>query len=817
MTAPPETATPVEVPTPVEAPEPAATEAPVRATPLVGQSVPRVEDPRLLTGRATYVDDVHLPRMLEVAFHRSPVAHAAIASIDREAALASPGVHAVVTGADLAGVVTPIAADSFAPAWQKSVWPALAVDRVRYVGEAVVAVVADDRYRAEDAVEELRVGYDGLPILASVADALADDAAPLHPGWDANWFAHRQVRLGDVDAAFADAHGVVERDLVVHRQTGMPMETRVCIADFNPARGSLTVWTATQSPHIVRTALADHLNLPEHRVRVISPDVGGGFGIKAMFYPEELAVAALSMRLGRPVKWVEDRREHLVSAIHAREHAYRLAAAFDADGRIRGLRASIHVDTGAYSVYPYTSGMEVGMAVGVLPGMYRIDAYECEAFAVATNKTPLGPYRGVARPSACFAMERLVDAVAAELDLDPVEVRRRNLVPVEAMPYTSVTGLQYDSGDFEATLDAGLETFDYAGVRERQAAAREQGRYLGIGVASYVEQTAHGTTEFVKRGLPIIFGFDTSRVRMEPSGHVSVHVTTHSHGQGHETSMAQMVADVLAVPIEDVRVHFGDTADASYGSGTLGSRSIVMAGGASHLAAEKIRTKLLAIAAHELGVDAESLELGGGVVAVAGDPTRSVPVRDIARWAYQRPERLPDGMPPTLEETHSYGADPGSGTFSHAFHLALVEVDPTLGRVEILDYVVAEDCGRIVNPMIVDGQVVGGVAQGIGGALLEEIVYDETAQPLTTALMDYRLPTALDVPRVRIRHLESLSPFTVGGIKGMGEGGAIAPGPVIAGAVQDALAPFDPAFAHEIPLTPERVLGLIGRAPRVTP
>lgn len=783
---------------------------------LVGARIRRVEDPRLLTGQATYVDDVRLPGTLEVAFLRSSLAHADIENIDTAAARAHAGVHDVVTAADLSGSVTPIVCDVEVGAWQSSAYPVLADGRVRFVGEPMVAVVADSRYIAEDAVEEIVVSYRDLEVLATVEQSLAADAAPMHPGWKQNWFAHKQIRVGDVDGAFANAFGVAERSVSVARHTGMPVETRACIGHYQSATGELVVWSTTQMPHIMRTGIADHLGIPEHRVRVIAPDVGGGFGVKAELYPEELLVAALSMRLGRPVKWVEDRREHLVGTIHAREHHYDLAAAYDEDGRIRGLRATIKIDGGAYSVYPYTAAMEPGMAMGVLPGMYAIDAYECDAFAVATNKTPLGPYRGVARPSACFAMERIMDAVAQELRIDPVEIRRRNLIPADEMPFTTVTGLEYDSGDFAATFDKACELLDYEQARRHQAAERRNGRYLGIGVGCYVEQTAHGTTEFVKRGLPINFGFDSSRVRMDPSGHVVVHVTSHSHGQGHETSMAQIVADVLDIGIDDVRIKFGDTQDVSYGAGTLGSRSITVAGGASHIAATQLREKLMTIAAHVLEANPDDLELVDKRIRVVGSPSSSIGLQDLARWAHQRPERLPEGVEPTLEVTATYGGGPGTGAFSNAVHLALVEVDPTIGKVTILRYVVAEDCGRIVNPMIVDGQIVGGVAQGIGGALLEEIVYDDQGQPLTTTLMDYLMPTAQDVPRIEIGHLETLSPLTIGGIKGMGEGGAIAPGAAVAAAVEDALRPLDGGYANRIPLSPERVLALIGEANNFT-
>jgi carbon-monoxide dehydrogenase large subunit len=776
---------------------------------LVGARIKRVEDARYLTGRARYVDDVTLSGTLEVAFLRSPVAHADLARLDTAHAAAHPGVRMVATGADLAGRVQPIVCDWQGPDWQGTRYPALAADRVRFVGEAVAAVVADSRYVAEDALELIDAEYREREVLATVDAAMADGAPLMHDGWEHNCFTRRHFVGGDPESAFAEADGVVEREVVTNRQTGMPIETRATLADFNAADGTLTIWTTTQIPHIMRTGIADCLGIAEHLVRVVSPDVGGGFGIKAHLYPEDLVVAHLAMRLGRPVKWLEDRREHVLAAIHAREHRHRIAAAHTADGVILAIRAEMYVDSGAYSIYPYTAAMEPGMAMGVLPGPYAIRNYECRAYAVATNKSPLGPYRGVARPAACFSMERIVDAVAEATGIDPLEVRRRNMLARDRFPYTTVTDLVYDSGDFVATIDAACEAVGYAELREEQERLRAEGRCVGIGIACYVEQTAHATAEFVKRGSPIIFGYDSSRVRMDPAGRLVVQVTSHSHGQGHETTMAQIVADVFGVAIEDVVVKYGDTSLIPYGTGTLGSRSIVMAGGAAQLAAERVRDKLKDFAAHLMEASPHDLELVDGRVGVKGSSAKAIEIRDLARWAHHRPEKLPEGMEPTLEATAVYDAAPGTGAFSNAAHVAVVEVEPANGRVKLLRYVVAEDCGTVVNPTIVEGQVAGGVVQGIGGALLEEIVYDDQAQPLTTSFMDYLLPTASDVPPVEVVHLETPSPITVGGIKGMGEGGAIAPGPAVAGAVEDALRPLGAGFVGELPITPQRVWSLI--------
>ncbi|WP_028923927.1 xanthine dehydrogenase family protein molybdopterin-binding subunit [Pseudonocardia acaciae] len=779
---------------------------------LFGASVKRTEDPRFLLGRARYVDDIVLPRMLHAAFVRSPLAHAEVRAVDTAAALARADVHAVLTGADLHGTARGIVCDSTMDTWQSTEFPALATDRVRFAGQTVAAVAASDRYVAEDACELVEVDYAELPVVASIPAAIADGAPRLHQSWTDNLFIKRHFEGGDVAGAFEAAHGVVTLELVNNRHSGIPLETRGCIAHYDQAEDTLVLYTATQIPHLVRTGLADALGLPENQVRVIAPDVGGGFGIKGHLFPEEIAVCLLAVRTRRPVKWIEDRVEHMIGSIHAREHHHEVRAAYTADGVVTALRARVYVDCGAYSVYPWTSTMDTGMALGILPGPYRIQNYECDAFSVATNKTPLGPYRGVARPAAAFSIERVMDAVAVEVGIDQAEVRRRNLVRPEEFPYRSVTGLLYDSGSFRESLEKLLVDSGYERLRAERRAAREQGRYLGIGISCYTEQSAHATSEFVKRGVPIIFGYDTATVRMDPSGRVTVQLSTHSHGQGHETTMAQMVADQLGLPLADIKVRFGDTAQTPYGHGTFASRSAVLAGGASEKAARQVADKLLEFAAEVLEAAPSDLELVDGAAVVKGAPWRSVGVRDLARWAYHRPEKLPRGMEPVLEAVSSYDAEPGGGTFANAAHLCVVEVDPDTGGVTLLGYHVVEDCGRMINPLIVTGQVHGGVAQGLGGALLEEFVYDEQGQPLATTFMDYLLPGATDIPHIGVTHLQTPSPFTIQGIKGMGEGGSIGPGPALAAAVDDALRPLGRCFGTELPLTPARVRALVAQA-----
>ncbi|MGI9556387.1 MAG: xanthine dehydrogenase family protein molybdopterin-binding subunit, partial [Solirubrobacterales bacterium] len=772
---------------------------------LMGARVKRVEDPRFLTGQGRFVDDFAPAGQRHIAFVRSTEAHADITAIDTSAAEQAEGVHEVIVGADLAGLTLPITCNSMYPSWQKTEFHALSPGRVRFAGEAVAAVIAEDRYLAEDAAELVEVSYEPLEPVPSIAAATREGAPRLHAGWEDNFYVKRHVSIGEPDDAFASAHGTLEVDLHTKRHSGIPIENRGVVAEYDRADEVLTLWTSTQIPHLVRTGLADFLQIPENRIRVIGPEVGGGFGIKAHLFPEEIAVAWIAMRSDRPVKWIEDRREHLLASIHAREHEHHLEVAYEDDGTVTAVRAKLFIDCGAYSVYPWTSTMDTGMALGILPGPYRIRHYECEAYSVTTNKCPLGPYRGVSRPQACFSIERAMDEVARALDMDPLDVRRKNTIQSDEFPYESITGLNYDSGSMAESLEKVLELSDYEGLREQQSEARAEGRYLGIGFSHYTEQMAHATQEFIKRGVPIVFGFDSATVRMDPSGKVLVNVSTHNHGQGHETTYAQVVADELAVPLEDVRVVFGDTSSAPYGHGTFASRSAVLAGGAAIKAAREVREMLVDFAAKELEASAADLEVGEGQISIKGSPQSSVAIADLARWAYWRPEKLPDGMQSAIEAVAAYDADPGTGTFTNAALIALVEVDPNTGGVKALGVWIVEDCGQMINPLVVDGQVHGGVAQGLGGALLEEMVYDEAGNMKTTTLLDYRLPGSTDIPHIEVDHISTPSPFTIEGIKGMGEGGAIGPGPAIAAAVQDALRPLGDVFVNELPLTPERV------------
>lgn len=788
-------------------------ESPARER-LFGTSVRRLEDRRFVTGAARYVGNIQLPGMLHVAFARSPVPHGVLRGVDLGPALDAPGVVAAIAGPDVVGDCEPIRGDTRHENWQSSVqWP-LAVDRVRFAGEAVAAVVAQSRSLAEDAAEVAYADIDPLPPVASIDAALAPDASILHEDWRDNIFVHRQVEGGDVDEAFASAPRQLSLTCEVGRHTGVPIETRGIVAHHDTVDDRLTVWLTHQQPHVIRTALAESLHLPEHKVRVIAPDIGGGFGIKCNLYPEDLAVCLLALRVQRPVKWIEDRREHLLAASHARDHRHEIDVAFTEDGMIQGVRARVWVDCGAYSISPWTAGMEPSNAISIIPGPYRIRNYRADGYALATNKCPGGPYRGVARVPAAFTIERAIDQVAHECGLDPVDVRRRNMVQAGDFPYESVTGKKYDSGSFVESLDELERTADIARLRVWQAAERDRGRLIGIGVAAYIEQTAHGVQEYAMRRLPIVFGYETATVRMDPSGGVTVLGGLHSHGQSLETTLAQIAADELGVALEDVRVVFGDTDMTPYGNGTFGSRSAVLCGGATELAAQRVRAKLIAVAAHLLGVDAGEIEL---VDREARARDATIRIADLARTCHLRPDLLPAGMDPIIEESATYAAEPGSGTFANGAHLAVVEVDAETGLTRVLRYVAVSDCGRMINPMVVDGQVHGGICQGLGGALCEDLVYDDAANPLSTTLLDYQLPNATDIPNIEVVHLETPSPFTRKGMKGVGEGGTIAPGATVAAAVEDALSPIGRVFVSRTPLTPERVLGYLDDAERAEP
>lgn len=780
---------------------------------LVSQSVRRVEDRPLLTGRGQYLDDLTLPGMLSVAFVRSPHAHARVRSVDTRSALALDHIVAAWTGADVSRLCKPLQAVVADPGYRMTAWPALVVDRVRFAGEAIVAVVGKDRYVAEDAADSVEVVYEPLPALGNALAALRNGAERVHEEIEDNVLFRLRRAAGPIAEAFEQAEIVLEETFTQQRCAAMPLETRGVVASVERS-GVLTVWSSTQTPHLLRTGLAQCLGLPESRLRVVVPDVGGGFGLKMQLFPEEVVIALLALHLKRPVKWVEDRRENLLASAHARDHIARVALAATRDGRILGLKARFVCDVGAYSLYPLSASLEPATAAGTLPGPYAIPAYEYEALAVATNRCPTGAYRGVGWVMSTFVRERLIDMLARRIGCDPVELRQRNFIRADEFPYASATGVVLEPLSLAGTTRRLLDVADYERLRQEPRSVDGR-RYRGIGICVYIEPTATGSATFRRRGIVAVPGFDAARVRIEPSGDVRAYVSATSQGQGHLTTLAQIVADELHLPLERVAIVEGDTDACPYGSGTFASRSTVVSGGALILAARKLRDKVLDIAAVLLEAAREDLVWDGELIAVRGATSRGLTFRDVAAAGYQAlvRDRLPDAEP-GLEATVHY--DPPMHTLANGAHLAEVEVDVETGTVSVRRYVMVDDCGRIVNPMIVEGQAHGAVAQGLGNALLEAIVYDADGQSLTATLMDYLIPTAMEMPPMDVVHLETLPAQTVAGFKGAAEGGTIGSVAAIANAVADALAPFG-IQVRDLPLSPDRIARMLGwKLPAVT-
>jgi carbon-monoxide dehydrogenase large subunit len=766
----------------------------------IGASILRKEDARFLRGRGQYLADIALPGTQEVAFLRSPLAHARLRGLE----LPERAEDRVFTATDLAGI-KPIRAVAAAPGFKVSDYPPLAQETVRFVGEPIAMCLGPTRALAEDLVQQVLADLEELPAVVDMRKAIEPGAPKVHDDWADNLYLQTAINAGDVDGAARGAAVRITREYRLNRHAAVPLEGRGVLAYWDRRLDELVVYSSTQFPHVIRTVLAQCLGLEERRLRVIAPDVGGGFGVKNNLQPEEIAIAALAMKLDHPVRWLEDRREHLLASAHARDHFYRVTAHADAKGRILALEADVMVDAGAYSVWPWTAAMEAGMAAGILTGPYDIRNYRARAFTVATTKSPMGPYRGVGRTGACFAIECTIDAVARAIGREPAEVRLENMVRPEQMPYSTVTHKLYDSGDYPESVRRAVEHIGLSSVRARQAQPPADGRLIGVGLASYTEQSAHGTDEWVARGLPVIFGYEPATARLLPDGDLVLEVGIQCHGQGLETTLAQIAHQELGVDPARVAVRHGDSSVSPYGMGTFASRSMVMGGGAVGRACTLLREKILRIGAHLLQAAPGEVRLEAGRVKAGG---ASVGLAEIASAASLHPERLPPGEDPGLEVTTVYQPGRGSGAFSYATHAAVVAVDPGIGTVEILDYVVVHDCGTVVNPMIVDGQVTGGVAQGIGTALYEEIPYDENGQPLASTFMDYLLPGATEVPTVRVVHMETPSPHTAYGIKGMGEGGAIAPPAAIVNAVNDALRPLA-VEVGETPLTPRRLVAVL--------
>jgi aerobic carbon-monoxide dehydrogenase large subunit len=772
-----------------------------------GAAVRRREDPRFLRGEGRFVDDVTLPAMLHAAYLRSPHAHARIRSIDAARARTMPGVAAVFTHADLARWMKPLPLFGAAPPGlaaairfdvRQAQQFALCKGVARHVGEIVAMVVADSRARAEDAAEALEVEWEPLPAVTDMVRASEPGGPLIYPEWATNVAVGFTHGIGDAERALAAADVVLEETFRIQRYVGMPLETRGVVAQWDRRDGTLTTWNSTQVSHFVQQGLVTALELAPHKIRVIAPDLGGGFGTKASGYPEDVLVPLAARALNRPVKWIEDRREHMMAAAHARHQTHTIRLGARRDGTIVGLADRIWLDLGAYNVWgivlPYNT-------VAHLIGPYRIRDMTVDVKGVVTNKTANAPYRGAGRPETVFAMDRAVDCLARMLGMDPADVRRKNYIRADelpwdfGMPYRDGNPLVYDSGDFPAALESALQAADYAGFRREQPALRARGVWRGIGISGYVEGTAIGPFEGV-------------HLKLDLAGRVHVATGAVNSGQGHETAFAQVAADTLGVPLDWVTVIGGDTAAVPFGIGTFASRSGVTAGNSIVDAATQVKAKLIAAAATLLEAAPDDVDIEDGKAFVRGAPASAVDLGKVVQASI--PTFAKPGVATPDFEASAYHHVP-TVTYASAVHVAQVEVDPGTGYVRLLKYVVAHDCGKVINPTIVEGQVHGGVAQGVGGALFEEMAYDDEGQLLTGTLMDYLVPSATDLPRIDTVHLEYPSPRNPLGMKGLGEGGAISPPAAISNAIDDALAPLGVRIT-ETPATPARVLGLIERA-----
>jgi carbon-monoxide dehydrogenase large subunit len=764
----------------------------------VGARLPRKEDSRHLHGRGTFVPDMILPGQREVAFLRSPLAHARIRAVRKPAA--SEG--RVFVREDMPEVRA-IVAPSTLPTFKLSEQHPLAYGKVRFVGEPIACCVGKTRAEAEDLVEQVAIDLAELPVLVDALAARHEKEVRIHEQWDDNLYLTLSLDNG-FDEQSRKADVVVTREIALSRQSMNPMEGKGTLAVWDERANQLVLYSSSQTPHLLRVGVARFLGLPEEKVRVIAPDVGGGFGYKCIVFPEDLCVAWLALKYRKPFRYIEDRREHLVAGANSRQHHYNLTAYASKEGRLLALDAEVTIDGGAYSNWPFTIGLEPGQATGNLPGPYDFRGYRVKTHCVATNKPGFLPYRGVARTGVCFAMELMIDAIARAVDRDPYEVRLMNLVRPEQMPYDNVARKHYDSGDYPRALKMAREKLDVDKWRERQKRGEPDGRIIGIGFASYCEQSAHGTSVFAAWGLPMTPGYDQAAVRLTAGGGLEVRIGVQSHGQGMETTMAQLAHQILGIDVSRVQVVHGDTGTTPFSTGTYASRSIVMSGGAVVNACKELIPRFVHIGAHLLKVPKEQCRFENASVVCASGA--SVSLRDIAEAWYMRPERLPEDIDKHgLEASVAFKPTKDTGAFSYASHAVALAVDPETGQVEILDYVVVEDCGTLVNPAVVEGQAIGGIAQGIGTAMYEEQQYDANGQPNASTLADYLIPGPTEVPNIRIFHLETPSPYTEFGIKGMGEGGAIAPPAVIFNAVNDALDPLG-VEVRETPLTPEKLL-----------
>lgn len=772
----------------------------------IGQSVPRREDAALLTGRAKYIADIDLPNLLHAAILRSPFAHAKITHIDVSAALALPGVELAWTGADAIRYTQGVASSMNLEGFRATVQPALAHEVVHFSGEAVAVVVASSRRVAEDALELIEVDYDELPAVVTVENAmtettLANEAVPGN-------IVYQSRRVQDnVDEAFKTAAVVVESKFRNNRVNASPMETRGCVARYEWSDGQLTFWTATQMPGFVRTMIAMFLGFPEQNIEVITPAVGGGFGQKAHLHPEELLVCLLARELQQPVSWIEDRQENLLSATHAKHQINHMALATDANGQFLAIRDRSVTDGGAYNCLPWTQLVESHVGISVLTGVYKIPLMNDESFAVVTNKCPIGAYRGVGFTAGHTAREMLIDRAARKLNLSPFEIRRRNIIKKEDFPYTNVTGMHFKEGSFFETVVALEEMINYPKFLARQIEARKHGKYLGLGVSIFNEISGIGTRAMHYMNTPVTT-HDTSTVRVDPTGKIVVTTPFVTAGQGQTTTLAQVAADAFGVSVDDVVIRSGSTNN-TYGFGTFASRGAVIGAGSIARAADIVRKRIKQLAAHLLEASPDDMVLENNMVHVAGVPAKGMPLAQVVGAIYFADATHPPGFDPTMEATAAF--DPADIILANGGHAAIVEVDIETGIVRVEKCFAVEDCGQMINPMIVEGQIRGGIAQAIGMTLLEELVYDDNGQLLTTTFMDYLLPTSMDVPDIEIRHLRTPSDLVPGGIKGMGESAMICAPAAIACAVNDALACLGVEL-DQFPLSPERIFQALVKA-----
>ena len=778
-------------------------------TRVFSSGIRRREDPRLITGRAAYTDDIKLPGMAHAAILRSPYAHASISSIDTSAAASQPGVIAVFTGEDTEGALNGLPCAWLIPGsdLKTPAHPAIAKDKVRYVGDAVAVVVAESRYEAEDALEHIAVEYEPMGAVINPKEAAQDGAPQLHDDVPNNIAFTWAVAGGDTDAAFEQADVTVGDTITLQRLIANAMEPRSAIAQWSAPMGELTLWSTSQNPHIARFLTSVVTGVPEHKIRVIAPEVGGGFGSKIPYYADEAIAAFCAMRLGVPVKWTETRSENYQVTTQGRDHIQEVEMAATSDGRITGLRTTVYAGMGAY-LSTASPGVPTILHGLMYSGCYDIPNISGTVYGVFNNGTPVDAYRGAGRPEATMLIERLVDLLAAKLGADPAELRRKNLIPKFDNGHDVATGITYDSGDYEATLDTCLTAADYGSLRAEQERARAEGRCVGIGVSTYVEICGLGPSQVAgavgfQGGL-----WESAIVRFHPTGKVSVMIGSSPHGQGEETTFAQIVANEVGVDVDDVAVIHGDTALTPMGWGTYGSRTTAVSGAALALATRKIKEKSKALAAHLLEAAPEDIEYEDGRFFVKGSPDQHKTIQDIALMANVA-WNMPEGMEPGLEASSFY--DPPNFTFPFGAHLAVVEVDPSTGQIDLQQYYAVDDCGIQINPMIVEGQVHGGVVQGIGPVLWEGVVYDDDGQLLTGTMLDYALPRADGLPDIHVQSNTTPSPHHPLGLKGVGEAGTIASTPTVYNAVMDALRPLG-ITRIDMPLTPEKVWRAINDA-----